>query len=130
MRIDWKPSAISSGNIGTKIGAYRGVTAIYHMDDPNSFAPSSVTKADLLNRKDTRTEDPRKHWKIFRSCRAYSADQNVPWQNTTDYSSLQNNSLTQATTFIRFEMLNTQLEAALSPPVATMMVSWYIVFRG
>lgn len=85
VRIDFVPCQPNSGTLQTiNNGQYTFATIlqlndIWTFDDPNTFAPTSLTTANVLNRKDTKNHPVNRKWHIYKDARPFSATQNVAW---------------------------------------------------
>lgn len=137
MRLDFVPCQPNSGVLssftvgGNTNNVIIQLNDIWSFDDPNSFDPGALTSANVLNRKDTRTHPVNRKWHLYKDARAFSASQNVPWQNTADYSPTAFNTLTKATTFLYCLGHNSgagPVDRKITFGYLTF--SWYIIFRG
>lgn len=82
MAISYRPSNYSASTLQ---GRLKELTGIWTYDDPNSYDPSGLALANVINRKNTKMLPINRPWHLFKNARGISADQNVAWQDTTAY---------------------------------------------
>lgn len=89
----------SSNSNNTPGGGSSQIQGIWTFDDPNTYSLVNLGLADALNRETTKMLPNNRPWNVYKNARPYSADQNIQWQETTDYSATTYNGLTRATTY-------------------------------
>lgn len=65
---------------------------------------------------------------MYKDARPYSACQKVAWQDTKDYTALQENGLTKAATYIHVKGWTN--DPSSSVRLGYITLSWYFVFRA
>lgn len=131
-KIQWEPACLTAGTSGQPGTPTQRISldGIWFYDDPDSPDPTSVTEADFVNRKSTRFKDPNRPWKHFLDLKAYSAQQNVPWQDTKDFNPSQENTLTKGSTILRFFGECPYEVPKYFQMHGFLIITYYIKFRG
>lgn len=128
MSLKWIPGNIRGAAdpaYNVNVGSFIGPVFVY--SDIDTYDTLNYTDAQIVALDSNRVKDPTKVWKAYYGCKTISKQMNVPWQDCSAYSSTSYNTLTRASTAIRFAF---QGFASPDTPVAYIKVTWYVTFKG
>lgn len=128
-KLRWIPSDVVGIATGTQFDGGAYLSNFWLIDVPDYLNPDNVTDKEYINRSNFISVDPNKPYHCYKDCRPISAQQNVPWQKTTDYSAGSYNTLTRATTQMKFKFFIPANYSTVKV-AGYLIYSWYILFRG
>lgn len=128
MSLKWIPGnirGVANPSQNQNVGSFVGPVFLY--SDIDTYNTLAYTENKIVGLDKSSVKEPTRMWKAYYGCKSLSKSMNVPWQDCAAYTSTAYNTLTKASTAIKFQF---QGFASPETPVAYVKATWYITFKG